>query len=66
MWGRDFDWYHFRPPTPTQTPQLGGGVELGGGGSKLDTGIAAQRRPIEQNFVLKDFQLAKLSSYCSL
>ena len=41
MWGRDFVWYHFRPP---------GGRS---GGSKLDIGIAAKRQQIEQNFVLR-------------
>ena len=30
MWRRDFDWYHFRPPRSTLTPETGWGVELGG------------------------------------
>ena len=51
MWGRDFDRYHFRPPWSTLTPPNGGRI----GGSKLDIGIAAKRRQIEQNFVLRFF-----------
>ena len=42
MWERDFDWYNFLPPRYTKW-----------GGSKLDVGIAAKRRKIEQHFVLR-------------
>ena len=66
MWGRDFDWYNFRPPRSTLTPQMGGRI----GGSKLDIGIAAKRRQIEQNFVLRGigkswvgFRLAQLTTH---
>ena len=48
MWGRDFDWYHFRPPTFTLSPKMGDRI----GGSKLDIGIAVKRRQIQQKFVL--------------
>ena len=51
MWGRDFDWYNFRPPSVTLTPQVGGGSNCAG--SKLDIGIAAKRWQIEQHFVLR-------------
>ena len=63
MLGRDVDWYHFRPLRSTLTPQIGGRF----GGSKLTIGIAAKRKQIEHNFVLRDigkswvgFQLAQL------
>ena len=41
MWGRDFDWYHFRLPKYTLTPQMGVGGRIGG--PKLHIGIAAKR-----------------------
>ena len=51
MWGRDFDWYHFLPARSTLTPQVGGRI----GGSKLDIGIAAKRRQIEQKLCIERY-----------
>ena len=49
MQGRDFDLYHFRPTRSTLTLQMEGGRIVG---SKLEIGIAAKWRQIEQNLVL--------------
>ena len=50
MWGRQFDWYHFRPPMSTLTPTT---VEFRAG-NKIYIGVPAKRRQTERNFVFRD------------
>ena len=55
MWGRHFDWHHFRPPRSTLTPKRVAQflIFFWGEGALFDIWIPAKRRRIEQNFVLK-------------
>ena len=43
MWGRDVDWYHFRPLRSTLTPDRGVGWGRSNCGAIIWTGIAAKR-----------------------
>ena len=50
MWGRHFDWCHFRPHRSALAPKRG--LNLGGG-AWFETRIRATRRQIKQNWVLR-------------
>ena len=52
MWGRDFDWYHFRTQVHPN-PRIGGaGDQIGGSQLDIGTVVKWQQMQIEQKFLL--------------